>query len=120
MEAGKVVFLTRTIEPEAQNVFLEEAPAGWQVTVVEPNQGAQVVEQIEDADFLVTYRSGRVPESILPHAKQLKLIQVKRIAGAGIDVFDPEPPDPKNSLLHMDNVIATPHMGATSWENWEL
>lgn len=88
--------------------------------MVEPNQGAQVVEQIEDADFLVTYRSGRVPESILPHAKQLKLIQVKRIAGAGIDVFDPEPPDPKNSLLHMDNVIATPHMGGTSWENWEL
>jgi phosphoglycerate dehydrogenase-like enzyme len=20
----------------------------------------------------------------------------------------------------MDNVVATPHMGATSWENWEL
>jgi D-3-phosphoglycerate dehydrogenase len=34
-----------------------------------------------------------------------------------IDVFEPEPPDPANPLLHMDNVIVTPHCASTAFEN---
>ena len=33
------------------------------------------------------------------------------IAGAGIDVMENEPPDPTDSLLKMENVIITPHVG---------
>ena len=32
-----------------------------------------------------------------------------KIAGAGLDVFDPEPSSPSNPLLSMENVVATPH-----------
>ena len=32
-----------------------------------------------------------------------------RIAGAGLDVFEQEPPDPANPLFAMDNVISTAH-----------
>jgi phosphoglycerate dehydrogenase-like enzyme len=39
------------------------------------------------------------------------------LSGAAIDVFDPEPPDPANPLLHMDNVIVTPHCASTAFEN---
>jgi phosphoglycerate dehydrogenase-like enzyme len=39
-------------------------------------------------------------------------IRAKKIAGAAIDVFDPEPPPADFPLLGLDNVLLTPHMAA--------
>jgi len=36
------------------------------------------------------------------------------LMGAGLDVTDPEPLDPDHSLLHMDNVIVTPHIASNT------
>lgn len=41
------------------------------------------------------------------------------VAGAALDVFEKEPVDPNNPLLHMDNVICTPHLGASTEEAQE-
>lgn len=46
--------------------------------------------------------------------KELDLIGAlknKKIAGAALDVQDPEPPELDNPLFTMDNVILTPHIG---------
>jgi phosphoglycerate dehydrogenase-like enzyme len=39
-----------------------------------------------------------------------------RIAGAGVDVFDPEPPTTSLRLLHAPNVVLSPHVGGVTRE----
>jgi len=38
-----------------------------------------------------------------------KVLQDRKIAGAGLDVFEQEPTDPDDPLLKLDNIIAAPH-----------
>jgi phosphoglycerate dehydrogenase-like enzyme len=41
----------------------------------------------------------------------LQALEEKRIAGAGLDVFDIEPLPPKHPLRAAPNVVLTPHLG---------
>jgi D-3-phosphoglycerate dehydrogenase len=43
-----------------------------------------------------------------------------KVAGAGLDVFDPEPPEAKNALLKAETLIATPHIGGSTEEAQEI
>ncbi len=63
------------------------------------------------AYFVNTARGGIHSEAAL-----LAALRDKKIAGAGIDVFDVEPPSPNHPLLHLDNVICTPHIAGSTVE----
>ncbi len=54
-------------------------------------------------------RGGVVVEEDLAWALQNGVIH-----GAAMDVFETEPPDPANPLLHLDNAVVTPHIAAGS------
>ena len=46
---------------------------------------------------------------VVDQAALTKVLQEGRIAGAGLDVLEQEPPDPEDPILKLDNVIVTPH-----------
>ncbi len=46
---------------------------------------------------------------IVDQAALTEVLRARRIAGAGLDVLEQEPPDPNDPILKLDNVILTPH-----------
>jgi D-3-phosphoglycerate dehydrogenase len=72
---------------------------------------AQFAAMKPSAYFINTARGGIHDEAALEAA-----LREGRIAGAGLDVFLKEPPDPAHPLLNMDNVIASPHIAGMTVE----
>ena len=65
----------------------------------------------ETAIVVNTARGGIINETSLVNA-----LQNKTILGAGLDVFEKEPPDENHPLFNLDNVILSPHNAALTIE----
>jgi phosphoglycerate dehydrogenase-like enzyme len=70
--------------------------------------GSALLSLMKPTAILINTSRGEV----LDDAALAAAIREKKIAGAAIDVFDPEPPKANYSLLGFDNVLLTPHMAA--------
>jgi D-3-phosphoglycerate dehydrogenase len=69
-------------------------------------------EIMKDGVYIINAaRGGIVDESALYDA----LVSGK-VAGAALDVYEKEPPDKDNPLLKLENVVTTPHIGASTRE----
>ena len=57
---------------------------------------------------------------IVDEAALIKALQKRQLAGAALDVFDIEPLPPLHPFRTLDNVLATPHVGYVSQQNYQL
>jgi len=67
--------------------------------------GADVFAQMKPSALVVNVARG----PIIDEPALIDALQNRRIAGAALDVFEQEPPDPDNPLLDLDSVVLTPH-----------
>jgi phosphoglycerate dehydrogenase-like enzyme len=58
--------------------------------------------------------------AIVDQAALLGILTERRIAGAGLDVFETEPLPLDNPLRTLDNVVITPHLGYVSMQAYEV
>jgi len=76
--------------------------------------GARELGLMKKSAFLInTSRGPIVEESAL-----IAALREKRIAGAGLDVFDVEPLPIEHPLRKLDNVVLTPHLGYVTRQNY--
>ncbi|UEP24263.1 2-hydroxyacid dehydrogenase [Burkholderia ambifaria] len=70
-----------------------------------------VLDALGPGGFLVNVSRG----SVVDTAALADALREKRIAGAGLDVYEGEP-EPPRALIGLDNIVLTPHMGGWSPE----
>jgi phosphoglycerate dehydrogenase-like enzyme len=70
---------------------------------------AQAIAAMKESGFLINLSRG----GIVDKGALMAALAAERIAGAGLDVFWEEPPDPDDPIFDY-NVLATPHVGGAT------
>lgn len=118
----KVLYFTRTRRPESEEQTLgmtwvpfDELLAKSDIVSINLKLTPETRHLFSDREFglmkptAYLVNSARGP--IVDEKALVRALKAKKIAGAGLDVYEHEPhPDP--ALLTMSNVVLTPHMGS--------
>lgn len=76
--------------------------------------GAPEFRAMKPTAILITIGRGQ----IINQSALIEALRTQEIAGAGLDVTDPEPLPQDSPLWEMDNVIITPHHAGASPKSW--
>lgn len=75
--------------------------------------GPRELRRMRPTSFLINTSRG----GLIDHAALRAALERNGIAGAGLDVFDPEPPDLSGPLFRDERVVVTPHAAFLSAES---
>src|SRR3990170_265830 len=71
--------------------------------------GEKELSQMKSTAYIINTSRGK----IIDEKALIDALENKRIAGAGLDVFEEEPLSPNSRLYDLENVIITPHVAGT-------
>ena len=74
--------------------------------------GEKELTSMKDTAIIVNTARG----GIINEASLVKALQNNKIFGAGLDVFEKEPPDENHPIFNLENVILSPHNAALTLE----
>ena len=74
--------------------------------------GAAQLQRMRPGAILINTARGELVDT----AALIDALSEQRIAGAGLDTFNPEPPPADSPLWGLPNLVATPHVGANTSE----
>lgn len=95
-----------TVLPQADVLFISAPHTPQSHKMIGPKQ-FELLKQ--NAYFIAVSRGGTYDLNSL-----IKSLDSRRLAGAGVDVMDPEPLPKGNALWKFDNVVITPHIAGRS------
>lgn len=75
--------------------------------------GREELAMMKSSAVLVNTSRGPVIDEVALH----EALAARKILGAGLDVFDQEPPQADNPLLSLDNVVLTAHLAGPTFES---
>ena len=95
-----------TVLPQADVLFISAPHTPMSHKMIGPKQ-FELLKQ--NSYFIAVSRGGTYDLNSL-----IKSLDSRRLAGAGVDVMDPEPLPKGNALWKFDNVVITPHIAGRS------
>jgi len=121
----KILYWGPRRKPEAEQelgmeyVSLDRLLAESDFVSLHPPLNADTRHMISDREFALMKPTAFIINTargaIIDEAALVRALKKKRIAGAGLDVFENEPKVPP-ALLKMKNVVLTPHLGSAVME----
>ncbi|MCP5110256.1 MAG: D-2-hydroxyacid dehydrogenase [bacterium] len=113
-----VPFLDKLVPPDRLDTVLPEADVVFIAAPHTPEShkmmGPSQFELLKKGSYFIAVSRGRIYDL----NALVKALDSKRLAGAGVDVTDPEPLPSGHPLWKFDNVFITPHVAGRSDRVW--